>query len=204
MLLRLANIALLSSSEVTLMMTVEDVLGSPSPKPIHLACLSVSSLGSREKASLPQVDQKSRALSLLEYRARVWPPAEPHLAQTRLVIFQFWDAGYVSEPPLLHLEEGNGHNIPNCYGEECLAYSRCSIKCLLQLEFLKIVGNVSSDMALDHNKHFGTGFYALPEENDPTTLDISLVQTLKGQSYVLHSHPFPPEASLWNILYQVC
>lgn len=54
-------------------------------------------------------------------------------------------------------------------------------------------------MPLDHNKHFGTGFYALPEESDPTTLDISLVQTLKGQSYVLHSHPFPQEASLWKL-----
>lgn len=77
-------------------------------------------------------------------------------------------------------------------------------KRLLLLEFLEIVGNVSSDMPLDHNKHFGTRFYALPEENDPTTLDISLVQPLKGQSYVLHSHPFPPEASLWNMLYRVC
>lgn len=72
-------------------------------------------------------------------------------------------------------------------------------KCLLLLEFLEIADNVSSEMTLDNNKHSGTGFYALPEQSDPTTLDISFIQTLKGQSYVLHSHSFPPEASLWKL-----
>lgn len=53
-------------------------------------------------------------------------------------------------------------------------------KCLPLLEFLEIEGNISSEVPLNHNKDLGTGFYVLLEESGPTTLDISLGQTLKG------------------------
>lgn len=57
--------------------------GVPTP-PTSLCCLPVCSLGSAEKAFLPRVDWKSRALPLLcpVFQVRVWPLGRNRLIPT--------------------------------------------------------------------------------------------------------------------------
>lgn len=126
--LHLANTALLSSSEVTFMMTVEDVLGSPPPKPICLDCLSAKCLRSRERhPSYGWIRNpgfchcQSTRQECSPQQNHIWP--KPDLCGPS----QLWNIGYVSELSFPHLEERSGHNLPKCYEEECLVYSRCSI-----------------------------------------------------------------------------
>lgn len=95
--------------------------------PTYPACTHASSLRSQEKASLPGLGGKCRALPLLcaRYLVRLCPQAEPDLAQPSLVIWQLWNLDHVSEPSFLLLGDGSSKNTPKCYDEECPAYSRC-------------------------------------------------------------------------------